>query len=191
MRWTVLALCTALSLTSLPLSATAQAAIDSGGIGLTRAAWEEIHGPGVQVETVNAFFDELFTYEDGRYTVAFSDTKPGGEADALVLFLEVAWTVAVPEEEALRAWMALLPTDAERIGTPFVGPSTPAGPMDLYIALYASPSLATVPYGPDSTLHPDVLVASHGLTSRTYTGHQFLDERTVTVVTLMTSFPTG
>ena len=198
MRWMAFALCATLALgltlTTRSLPATAQSAdIDSGGIGLTRAAWEQLHGPGEPVKVVSPYVEQLYAYEGGRYHVAFEGAKPGGEADALVLFVEVAWDSPVPFEEARDAALALLPVDAEMVGSPFVGHATPGGPLDFEILRYVSESFRAVqaaqPASGGTTFNPDVLVAFQGTTTRTSNGHQNVDERTVSLVSLMTSIP--
>jgi hypothetical protein len=110
--------------------------IPSGGIGLTRAAWEAIYGSG---EATQAF---------GKYT----DPTYGGpiymgltaEGD-LVDFIEVQWQEVsqlggIPEESAGNQVRALLPEDAEQVEAFFL-PATPAGPLALRAQRWTSAAL--------------------------------------------------
>ena len=103
--------------------------IASGGIGLTREAWEMIHGPA----TVG---QGLLSYEDGAYDVG----APGG----VVSFIEFGWVApGVPSDEAEATARALLPADATLVET-FVAPATPSGPTGLRLHRYQSLDLAGV-----------------------------------------------
>lgn len=110
---------------------TAQPAVGiaSGGIGLTREAWDAIHGPPVAGQG-------LLSYEDGAYDVG----APGG----IVSFVEYGWDAPdVPVAEAEAAARALLPADARLVET-FVAPATPSGPTGLRLHRYQSLDLAGI-----------------------------------------------
>jgi len=101
--------------------------VGSGGIGLSRADWDELHGTGEVGQT-------LVTYEDGRYSVGFRD-------DA-VSFLELGWEDqgGVDADEARATIADLLPSDARAVET-FVAPPTAAGPIGMSIDRYESDAL--------------------------------------------------
>jgi hypothetical protein len=107
--------------------AARQGAFESGGIGLSRAEWEAVHGPGDVGQN-------YVTYEGGRYFVQF--------AGGAVSFIELGWedrggvdaTVALAEAEAL------LPADAAFLET-FYAPPTGGGPVGLTIDRYESAAL--------------------------------------------------
>jgi hypothetical protein len=165
--------------------------IASGGIGLTRASWEEAHGAGERIEVVNPLYDELYAYEGGSLFVAYEDVKPGGEAEAAVLVVERAWEDdGVPFAEAKAAAAALLPADAALADPPYVAPPTPGGPVALESHRYESAALDAVPYYP-TTLNPDVLVTYHERATASSTGHQRIVETAVSRVSIVTSIPEG
>lgn len=103
--------------------------IASGGIGLTREAWDAIHGPAIAGQG-------LLSYEDGAYDVG----APGG----IVSFIEFGWDApGVPLAEAEAAALALLPADARLVET-FVAPATSSGPTGLRLHRYRSLDLAGI-----------------------------------------------
>lgn len=166
--------------------------IASGGIGLTRAAWEAAHGRGEPVEIAHPLSDLIYAYEDGTYHVAFSDAKPGAEAEAVVLFVEMAWAGGISVAEAEDAARALLPVDAVATGPPYVGLPTPDGPIALTLRPYASAALDGVPYGaPDVSFGPGLLVAYHESSTETGAGDQLVVETTVSRLSIMTGIPEG
>jgi hypothetical protein len=100
--------------------------VGSGGIGLSREDWEELHGPGEAAQNYVA-------YEGGTYYVQFQGD--------IVSFLEFGWDdpgVALAEAEA--AVRELLPTDA-RLAESFAAPATAGGPISLLMHRYDSPAL--------------------------------------------------
>jgi hypothetical protein len=104
------------------------AEIDSGGIGLSRSAWEREHGKGTRAGAV-----EL--YENGTYAVAITD--------GFVTFVERGWEDqgGIAVTDASDAVRALLPADAKLVSTYYL-PSTPGGPIGLAVERYESASLA-------------------------------------------------
>ncbi len=101
--------------------------VSSGGIGLPRANWEDLHGTGEVGQT-------LVTYEEGRYTVGFRDDT--------VSFLELGWEDrgGIATDVARATIADLLPSDARAVET-FVAPPTAAGPMGMSIDRYESDAL--------------------------------------------------
>jgi hypothetical protein len=101
--------------------------VNSGGIGLSRADWDELHGTGEVGQT-------LVTYEDGRYAIGFRD-------DA-VSFLELGWEDqgGTDPDEARATVADILPSDALAVET-FVAPPTTAGPIGMTIDRYQSDAL--------------------------------------------------
>jgi hypothetical protein len=104
--------------------------IESGGIGLSRSAWEARHGTSTRSGAV-----EL--YEDGTYAVVVTD--------GFVTFVERGWEDedGIAVTEATDAVLDLLPADAELVETYYL-PATPGGPIALAIERYESPSLAAL-----------------------------------------------
>ena len=99
----------------------------SGGIGLSRADWEERHGPGEVGQN-------YVTYEGGAYYVQFRDD--------VVSFLEFGWAdPGVTFGEAEAAVLDFLPSDA-RLDETFYAPATAGGPTALLMHRYASRALA-------------------------------------------------
>ena len=175
-------------------TAAAQAgeAIESGGIGLTRAAWEAAHGPGAPIE-IPFVFGDLYAYEGGTYYVQFEAAKPGGEAEATLIYLEVVWGGGgATYEEANVAVRSLLPADVGRPTDVFRAPPTPGGPVDLMMERYASPSLDAVNPEP-LDLPAEILIIYHVHTSELDTppGAQPLAERSVTRVSMTVATPEG
>jgi hypothetical protein len=101
--------------------------VDSGGIGLERAEWEDVHGPG----NANQSYVE---YEGGLYLVGFDGD--------VVTFIERGWeaTGNAASTEAEDEVDELLPTDAQLRET-FYAPPTAAGPIGLFFERYESDSL--------------------------------------------------
>jgi hypothetical protein len=163
--------------------------VDSGGIGLTRAAWETEHGPGTPTDVSAPVYDEVYAWEGDVTTyVAFEGSKT--ERDDVAMYIEVVWGDApVPFEEARATAEALLPADAA-ISEFYPSPPTPDGPLALHTYRYTSPSLATVPYG-TSTLTPNVLVTCHARIEATNTGHQVIHELHVERVSIAVQLPVG
>lgn len=107
-------------------SGARQDAIESGGIGLSRESWEEIHGTGEPGQTV-------ISYDGGSYFVGFQDE--------IVTFIEFGYdNDGAPGDEAQDAAEALLPDDAELVET-FYALGTPAGPSGLLAVRYQSDDL--------------------------------------------------
>ena len=163
--------------------------IDSGGLGLTRSAWEAIHGPGTLTDISAPVYDEMFAWEGDVTTyVAFEGSKT--EGDDVAMFIELVWgDAAVPFEEARAAAEALLPADAT-MGEFYPAPPTPGGPVALHAFRYTSDALATVPYG-TTTLSPNVLVTCHARVETIHTGHQIIHELHVERVSLAAQLPEG
>ncbi|HEV2108872.1 MAG TPA: hypothetical protein VGR16_11460, partial [Thermomicrobiales bacterium] len=177
---------------NIPVATAQPSDLQSGGIGLTRAAWEADHGVGVPVDTPSFVFD-TFAYEDEdvTYYVAFEGSKE--DADDVIMYVEVAWgEEGVPYQQATEAVRALLPADAT-IMEAYAAPPTPGGPIALNAQHHASGALATVPYGsPDSTLTGDILVIYHTeIRDLGSTGHQPNIEETIKRVSIMAAIPAG
>jgi hypothetical protein len=102
--------------------------IDSNGIGLSRSAWEHLHGKGTRAGAV-----EL--YDGGAYAVAITD--------GFVTFVERGWEDkgGVAVIDATNEVLGLLPADAELVQTYYL-PATPGGPIALAVERYESASLA-------------------------------------------------
>ena len=167
--------------------------IDSGAIGLTRAAWEAAHGPGAPIE-IPANFRELFGYEDGSYYVQFEDSKPGGEAEAIVVYVEAAWGgEGVPLEEAMAAAASLLPADAGLAEPPYLAPPTPGGPRDLVVQHYVSPALDELVDDETTDFTGNILVIYYATTTDVTAPGQHVAtfEQTVTRASVLTALPTG
>lgn len=100
----------------------------NGGIGLSRAHWDEIHGDGRREGAV-------YTYEDGAYAVAFSD--------GVVTFVEMDWVDqgGLDPADATADVLNLLPADAELVQR-YSLPATPDGPIGLPVERYQSVWLA-------------------------------------------------
>jgi len=109
-------------------AAAGQRGFESGGVGLTRAEWEAIHGGGEVCQ-------DSVTY-GGRYVVQFA-----GDA---VSFIELGWEEraggGVATDAARAEVEALLPDDADRVET-FFAPPTLGGPVGLTVERYQSDGL--------------------------------------------------
>ncbi len=100
--------------------------VHSGGIGLPRAAWENLHGRGEAGQS-------LVTYEGGAYTVGFQGD--------VVAFVEIGWDApGVAAAEAEAAVSDLIPSDARLVET-FAAPATAGGPIALRLDRYESSAL--------------------------------------------------
>ena len=100
--------------------------VSSGGIGLPRAAWENLHGRGEAGQS-------LVTYEGGAYTVGFQGD--------VVAFVEIGWDApGVVAAEAEAAVSDLIPSDARLVET-FAAPATAGGPIALRLDRYESAAL--------------------------------------------------
>ncbi len=129
----------------------------SGGLGATRAVWEETHGPGEPVDTFSPVWGELNAYgfDNGTFYAAFAGSK--ADANGVLVSLEIVFTgEGVPSEEARAAVGAFLPSDAG-IAEPYFLPPSPGAPSALNAFRYESAALATVPYG-TGTLRATFLV---------------------------------
>ena len=101
--------------------------VESGGIGLTRADWEDRHGPGEAGQN-------YVTYEGGAYYVQFQDD--------VVSFVEFGWQdPGVAFDQAEDAVLEFLPTDA-RLDESFYAPATAGGPISFLLHRFDSPALA-------------------------------------------------
>lgn len=120
--------------------------LGSEGLGIARAVWEETHGPGDPVGVPSPVYGELLAYgfDGGMYYAAFEGSK--SDADAILMYLEIAFDGGVPSDEARAAVDGLLPSDAE-ITEPFYLPPSPGALSALSAFRYESAALATVPYG--------------------------------------------
>ena len=171
--------------------------IASGGIGLSRAAWEAAHGPSELVSLPPTGkdpdgFGSVYAYEDGTYYVQFGGRK--GEAGR-VSYVEVAWgSGGVGDQEAHHVVDELLPDDAAETES-YRLPPTPGGPMALLVRRYESVALDAVPTG-DSTdtahgvpsgwlgLGPAVLVTYHVRVNELTPGEPSGNRTTVTRATI-------
>src|SRR5262249_48060732 len=125
----------------------------SGGLGLSRAAWESAHGPPVGAD------GERRAYGDGRLVVGFRDGN--------VASLELVWGDRPPIlEEARIAGRGWLPQDARFVRT-YVPTSAPGQP---FVDVYASDSLGArfpdAPWraSPWTRGDPGRLIVGHRLT---------------------------
>ena len=131
--------------------------IDSGGLGLTKTAWEATYGPGAPVRTTGPIYHDMHEYrfEHGTVYAAFEGSKTA--AESVVMYLEVVFGGdGMPEEQARDVVQSLLPSDAGII-EPYFAPPTPGAPSALNTFRYESAALDGVPYGTDS-LSPSFLV---------------------------------
>jgi hypothetical protein len=100
----------------------------TGGIGMSRADWEAVHGLGDATQN-------YVVYEDGAVYVQFRGD--------VVLYLEYGYLEpGVPLAEADALVWELIPSDARLIES-FAAPATTAGPIGLYTRRYTSRALAT------------------------------------------------
>ena len=112
--------------------------IASGGIGLTRAAWEAIYGTGEATQSFGKYTDP--TYGGPIYMGL------AAEGD-VVDFIEVQWQEVsqlggIPEESAGNQVRALLPEDAV-LAEGFFLPATPDGPLALRAQRWTSAALGS------------------------------------------------
>ena len=107
-------------------AALGQDGVSSGGIGLSRDDWEDLHGAGEAGQS-------LVSYEGGAYDVGFEE--------GVVAFVELGWedvsNVTFDEAEV----EDLLPSDAELVEA-FAFPATAVGPTSLLARRYESEALA-------------------------------------------------
>jgi hypothetical protein len=185
-------LAAALTISSLTL-AQETSDFDSGGLGLTRSAWEDSHGEGTLTDIVSSPFDEIYSYDDGALYVVFEGSKD--PAGSVALDIEAIWEgEGIEFEAAMDAVAGLLPADAERVGSPYFAIPTPDAPTGLISWYYTSESLDAVPYGgPESTLTPDILVTYHATyVDETPAGsHQQIVQTYITRASITTRLPEG
>lgn len=190
---TLIAITIALSGVGSPDARARQAgSIDSGGLGLTRVAFEATYGPPQITESPLGPYDELsgYAFQQGWFYVAYEGSKT--EAEDIAVYIEVSLGGdGVGEEQATGIVESLLPADATIEGASFA-PPTPDGPIALRTMHYTSDALGSVPYG-TTTLPPDFLVIYHQtLTDTTPSGaHQRTYETTVSRISFMTRLPEG
>lgn len=171
-----------------PQAAGGQAGdMTSGGIGLSREAWEGIHGPGAPTETAPPPYGTLYGYEDGAFYVAFEGSK--SDAADVVMSIEVArGEEGVTYEDTFAVVDGLVPVDAE-LTEAYPAPPTPGGPVGLNVLRYASASLDEVPHG-SGILTPNFLVVVHERVEEINdTGHQRVYAMRVTRVSIMVPSP--
>ena len=136
------------TVTSLLIGAATLAAqaddLDSGGIGLSRDAWEDVYGDGevlqsiVQYESPEVGLPVYVGFEDDRVAhieFRYSETQRGG----------------LLEEDAIDLVESALPADAILIDE-FAVPATPEGPMALRARRWGSNALGYVTGGETSIL---------------------------------------
>ena len=129
--------------TGFLMSAAASAAqtddLDSGGIGLSRDAWEDAYGDGevlqaiVQYESPEEGLPVYVGFEDDRIAhieFRYSETQRGG----------------LLEEDAIDLVETALPADADLIEEYFL-PATPEGPVPLLAQRWESDDLGDVTVG--------------------------------------------
>jgi hypothetical protein len=114
--------------------------IASGGIGLTRAEWEAIYGPGEALQTFARYTDPAY---GGPIYVGMDFENVD---DGLVEFIELQWANlnqlgGMRQEYAEDATRGLLPDDA-RLHETFYMPATPGGPIALRSQRWTSAALA-------------------------------------------------
>lgn len=142
-----LALATAPAPRLTPAQATG---IASGGIGLTRTAFEAYFGPGEPTQSYGKYIDPTY---GGPIYVGFDFVN---YPDGLLDFLELQWT-GVSQAGGLSAGLAadevltVLPADARFIRQFWMG-ATPGGPIALRSEEWSSASLAGLRGGKGSIL---------------------------------------
>ena len=169
-------------------------ALDSGGLGISREAWDAVHGPGDPIDMINPVWGELtaFPFDGGMYYVAFSGSKEkGGET---VVSIEVAFETGLTSDEEVYAIVdPLLPSDAEFADSYYLPPS-PGALSAIQVTRYESAGLGSVPYA-DITLEPTFLVMKVGRVEATRIAGQFdasmSFETTVTRVSIAVAIPEG
>jgi hypothetical protein len=176
-----------------PVTGQAQE-IDSGGLGISREAWEALHGPGDPIDMINPVWGELtaYAFDGGMYYVAFSGSKE--EAGGIVVSIEVAFAPGVTSGDAVHAVIdPLLPSDATFADSYYLPPS-PGALSAIQVTRYESAGLGSVPYA-DITLEPTFLVLQVGRVEATRTTGQFdasmVFETTVTRVSIAVAIPEG
>lgn len=143
-----------------PVTSRAQG-LDSGGLGISRAAWDAVHGPGNPIDMRSPVWGELtaYAFEGGMYYVAFAGSKDAGSE--VVVSLEVAFTTGITDEDDVNAAIdPLMPSDKTFADTYFLPPS-PGARSALNVFRYESAGLDAVPYGTD-TLEATFLVMKVG-----------------------------
>jgi hypothetical protein len=176
-----------------PASGEAQE-IDSGGLGISREAWEGIHGPGDPVDILSPVWGEItaYAFDGGMYYVAFAGTKDAG--GGVVVSLEVAFETGILETDELDAAIdPLLPADATFADTYYLPPS-PGALSSLSVFRYESATLDAVPYGTD-TLESTFIVMKVGRTEARRIAGEFDAsmnfETTISRVSIAVAIPEG
>lgn len=127
--------------TDTDAGATNDGGLASGGIGLTRAAWEAEHGPGASCCSVGTGEGgrtyQVLSYEGGAYYVGLSSDD--NFQNEVVTFVEWSWGVG--DTPTFEEFAALLPADAVLVET-FGLPSTPDGPIAVTVYRFESNTLA-------------------------------------------------
>ena len=169
-------------------------ALDSGGLGITREAWEATHGPGDPVDIVSPVWGELtaYAFDGGMYYVAFAGSKDAGAG--VVVSLEVAFAEGITAEDDVDAIIdPLLPVDATFADTYYLPPS-PGARSALSVFRYESAGLDAVPYGTD-TLESTFLVMKVGRVEAIRTASAFVASMdfvtTISRVSIAVAIPEG
>jgi|SRR5215207_5461022 len=181
------------ALAARPATGQAQE-LDSGGLGISREAWEAVHGPGDQVDILSPIWGELtaYAFDGGMYYVAFSGSKVDG--GGIVVSIEVAFETGIVAADELDAAIEpLMPSDKTYADSYYLPPS-PGALSALSVFRYDSATLDAVPYGTD-TLESTFLVVKVGRVNAIRTTSAFessLDfETTVSRVSIAVAIPEG
>lgn len=168
--------------------------LDSGGLGISREAWEAVHGPGDPIDIVSPVWGEVtaYAFDRGMYYVAFAGSKDSG--GGVVVSLEVAFQTGVTVADELNAIIdPLLPSDRTYADNYFLPPS-PGALSELNVFRYESAQLDAVPYGGD-TLESTFLVLKVGRSEAIRIAGEFdasmYFETSITRVSIAVAIPEG
>ncbi len=177
-----------------PAIGRSQEHLDSGGLGISREAWEAIHGPGDPIDMLSPVWGELsaYAFDGGMYYVAFSGSKDSG--GGIVVSLEVAFETGIVSDDELNAAIdPLMPSDKTYADSYYLPPA-PGALSALSIFRYDSATLDAVPYATD-TLESTFIVLKVGRTEAIRIASDFdasLNfETTVTRVNIAVAIPEG
>jgi hypothetical protein len=120
-------------------TAEARSEIASGGLGLTRKAWERLHGPQ---EVGGTIMPLGLHYEGGKYGILFD----GKDEQGPIFQIGVKYSRRVPCEQARSESKLLMPRDKKFLYTREIVDSM--GDPTFYYDVYSSVSLAKLNYHP-------------------------------------------
>jgi hypothetical protein len=135
-------------------AAQTPSAFESGGLGLTRAQFEETFGPGELVEMPgHPIYDSTYSYGTQLGMVYAWYLDMNGES--YVSYIEIDFASdKLDASEARQRAESLMPTDAT-FSELYIAPSTPSGPVAIEMTRYVSESLGKVHEG---TFPPEIVV---------------------------------